>query len=195
MRKYLLTLCLVVLPLTANSALIDYDSITYDDVSGLAWLDATTFIGQSYTQVEFQMREGALYEGYRHATKSEVGELFFTQLGLPFGYDGVTLPAVDTLIDLFGNTSVSTPDVTGVFALSQPDSGIPATFEAAFHRHNIGTSEVIFNGHQGLSITDSDVGHWIVTEAFTPPAVPIPATVWLFGSGLISLIGFARRKA
>ena len=30
---------------------------------------------------------------------------------------------------------------------------------------------------------------------FTVPAVPIPAAAWLFGSGLIGLIGFARRKA
>jgi len=28
-----------------------------------------------------------------------------------------------------------------------------------------------------------------------PPAVPVPAAVWLFGSGLIGLIGLARRKA
>lgn len=27
-----------------------------------------------------------------------------------------------------------------------------------------------------------------------PPSVPLPASVWLFGSGLIGLIGFARRK-
>ena len=27
------------------------------------------------------------------------------------------------------------------------------------------------------------------------PAVPVPAAVWLFGSGLIGLIGFARKKA
>jgi hypothetical protein len=44
MRKYLLSACIIALPLTANSALIDYGSITYDDVSKLAWLDATTFI-------------------------------------------------------------------------------------------------------------------------------------------------------
>jgi hypothetical protein len=25
-------------------------------------------------------------------------------------------------------------------------------------------------------------------------AVPVPAAVWLFGSGLIGLVGFARRK-
>ncbi len=28
-----------------------------------------------------------------------------------------------------------------------------------------------------------------------PPAVPIPAAAWLFGSGLLGLIGIARRRA
>jgi len=27
-----------------------------------------------------------------------------------------------------------------------------------------------------------------------PPAVPVPAAVWLFGSGLLGLVGVARRK-
>jgi hypothetical protein len=30
---------------------------------------------------------------------------------------------------------------------------------------------------------------------FAPSAVPVPAAVWLFGSGLLGLIGIARRKA
>lgn len=30
--------------------------------------------------------------------------------------------------------------------------------------------------------------------SFTPTVVPVPAAVWLFGSGLIGLIGLARRK-
>jgi probable HAF family extracellular repeat protein len=36
-----------------------------------------------------------------------------------------------------------------------------------------------------------------LTDAFllTPTTVPIPAAVWLFGSGLLGLIGMARRKA
>ena len=29
----------------------------------------------------------------------------------------------------------------------------------------------------------------------TPTAVPVPAAVWLFGSGLLGLVGVARRKA
>ena len=33
-----------------------------------------------------------------------------------------------------------------------------------------------------------------VLADWTPSAVPIPATMWLFGSGLLGLIGMARRK-
>ena len=33
-----------------------------------------------------------------------------------------------------------------------------------------------------------------VSNTFTVSSVPIPAAVWLFGSGLIGLIGVARRK-
>ncbi|RDH86144.1 MAG: hypothetical protein DIZ80_01355 [endosymbiont of Galathealinum brachiosum] len=29
---------------------------------------------------------------------------------------------------------------------------------------------------------------------YTPSAVPVPAAIWLFGSGLVGLVGFARRK-
>jgi hypothetical protein len=34
-----------------------------------------------------------------------------------------------------------------------------------------------------------------LTVNFTPAAVPIPAAVWLFGTALIGLIGFGKRKA
>lgn len=35
----------------------------------------------------------------------------------------------------------------------------------------------------------------VTLTAIDMPAVPIPAAVWMFGSGLIGLIGLARRKA
>lgn len=38
-------------------------------------------------------------------------------------------------------------------------------------------------------------GEWAVqTDDFRAMVVPIPAAVWLFGSGLIGLVGVARRK-
>ena len=42
-------------------------------------------------------------------------------------------------------------------------------------------------------VSGFDAGHWVRLEAETS-IVPIPAAVWLFGSGLIGLIGIARRK-
>jgi hypothetical protein len=46
----------------------------------------------------------------------------------------------------------------------------------------------------GISHTSNGGGTWDYTWTFEVAAVPIPAAAWLFGSGLLSLIGVARRK-
>jgi len=38
------------------------------------------------------------------------------------------------------------------------------------------------------------LGNGICSAGSCPPAVPVPAAIWLFGSGLFGLIGFARSK-
>jgi hypothetical protein len=43
------------------------------------------------------------------------------------------------------------------------------------------------------TITLSNAG--VLTVSGTTPAVPLPAAVWLFGSGLLGLVGVGRRKA
>ena len=50
------------------------------------------------------------------------------------------------------------------------------------------------NPSQGLVIKDFNRYSWAV-HAGNVGAVPVPAAVWLFGSGLLGLIGVARRKA
>jgi len=50
------------------------------------------------------------------------------------------------------------------------------------------------NGAQHSSSVDMNHLYWFrSTEAQTASVVPVPAAVWLFGSGLIGLVGFARR--
>jgi len=46
----------------------------------------------------------------------------------------------------------------------------------------------------GVSFDDFDnlFGDWNTTVEITP--VPVPAAIWLFGSGLLGLVGVARRK-
>jgi len=41
---------------------------------------------------------------------------------------------------------------------------------------------------------ESDTSYSMTVTAAGIPAIPVPAAIWLFGSGLIGLIGVARRK-
>ena len=52
------------------------------------------------------------------------------------------------------------------------------------------------DGIPGLSMIDGPFGGYNANFNFTaaPAAIPVPAAVWLFGSGLLGLVGVARRK-
>jgi hypothetical protein len=47
-----------------------------------------------------------------------------------------------------------------------------------------------------LTVTGNDVpsGNFYDNVSLAPSAVPVPAAVWLFGSGLLGLVGVARRR-
>ena len=54
------------------------------------------------------------------------------------------------------------------------------------------TSEYFSSYLTGFDDGDSLYGEWQTTVAISP--VPVPAALWLFGSGLIGLIGISRRR-
>jgi hypothetical protein len=45
-----------------------------------------------------------------------------------------------------------------------------------------------------LGTGDIDFDDMMVRAKFTSTVVPVPAAAWLFGSGLLGLIGMARRR-
>lgn len=69
----------------------------------------------------------------------------------------------------------------------------------------IDTDGTVFTGDDGVGGSQMDNGPFegfnfnfdftsMTNEVIVVPAIPIPATVWLFGSGLLGLVGVARRK-
>ena len=50
------------------------------------------------------------------------------------------------------------------------------------------------DGILGLKMIDGPFSNNSANFNFTAAAVPVPAAVWLFGSGLLGLVGVARRK-
>ena len=57
-----------------------------------------------------------------------------------------------------------------------------------------GTQYLTVSGNKGTIFQPGCDGCTVAIDRILPAAVPIPATVWLFGSGLIGIIGMARRK-
>jgi hypothetical protein len=61
--------------------------------------------------------------------------------------------------------------------------------------HSASTANIQFF-IQGVGIQDLNDESWAMDNlTVTVAPVPVPATVWLFGSGLLGLIGFARRRS
>lgn len=125
---------------------------------------------------------------------------------MPPGYDW----SYTSLLTLGGQTTITlnniTLDLGRVYELtawinSDVQSGLSATAGSQTvlgvdfgHTMSFPTSGAVFNLPEGFTINSADGAivnnQWIDPR---PAVVPIPAAVWLFGSGLVGLAGIARR--
>jgi hypothetical protein len=83
-----------------------------------------------------------------------------------------------------------------IFDLTVGSDGLTATqisFAPAFERGEGIYSALIGNGTFGINTGNFDTPI-DYTMTFETTVVPVPAAVWLFGSGLLCLAGMARRK-
>jgi len=187
---------------SANAALIDNGGFTTDSVSGLDWLDLSVTQSQSYNSAPGRN------VGWRYATNSEIEGLFSV------AFDGYTdTNAIKHYSD--SNVSGSYADQTEdaqIFASLFGSSGVTSSFNATlgFYRdesnilRQMGLNQYSsysrvfsdentnnWNGYEGLGVSGNGV--FLVRESVS--VVPVPAAVWLFGSGLLGLVGVARRRA
>ena len=124
-------------------------------------------------------RQSAMYGSYGYnCTGSELGNMFYNVLG-GTAYSDIAV-SHNANYDLFSN-------IVSGFYWSETD------FET-----DEGTSAWTFRFDRGEQRTFNksivDFYAWAVHDGDVS-AVPVPAAVWLFGSGLIGLVGFARHKA
>ncbi len=102
-----------------------------------------------------------------------------------FGGSGISTGAIDNAVGTVSNVMVNAAsNVNGDFVVASIQF------------------QVIGNGSSALSLTEFALNPWanggyainpvFVDETFS--TIPVPAAVWLFGSGLIGLIGIAKRK-
>ena len=208
----------MLLPLSANSAIIDLGNITRDTGTGLDWLDVTATSGLSVNDVLAELGEGRLYEGWRYGTATEVDKLITNFGFIPvtpcnLGYTNCVAnqpgddPIIETIIRTLGDTYAQ------AFPNFDFGNGAGETFGYVLDDINNFSTYSIFilqdyefidncqsarcpflsDGPDNIFIGGSSnarTGSFLVQES----PVPIPAAVYLFGSALLGLITIGRRK-
>ena len=148
--------------------------LTVDGISG--WRLPNTLQPDPSCSVQVNTSAGFQGEG-AHCTGSEMGHLFYTELG---GLSGVPITTThNSFYNLFTNIPVNFPDYWSATNYA------PDTRYAWIFGFDTGGQAIDGTGRYYLA--------WAVHPGDVA-AVPVPAAASLFGSGLLGLIGVARRK-
>lgn len=216
--KIVITIIAIALSTSTKAALISQDLntlgdglLTYDDETGLQWLDLSeTYINRyynsyfSYEEIVTGFSTGGAFEGYRYATVAETQDLLI-KFGLPqidyrnespneayrnaITYMSETMGVTDNQPYYNGTQGIAVDSDENVSIFGGTSSDLE---QCAADNANCTDWQYIL-ADQGSLINNPAqtyaVGHFLVVSA-----VPVPAAIWLFGSGLIGLVGFARRK-
>jgi len=203
-----------------NAALMEQDLfsagdglVTFDSMTGLQWLDVTETVGLSYGDVLNSQYITDL--SFRYATQQELISLYdhaggsgdylvprnsngdYNGVPVPENYDAATL-----LLTLMGCTSYIVGQTCdsddqdwhiGMYG-EQVVSGLQTASAVNTYNNSFAYGDA---GILWLDWVDSvpgrtttDFGSYLVRVN----PVPIPAAVWLFGTGILGLIGFSKRR-
>ena len=131
---------------------------------------------------------GSLFSSF--GTYNQSGSVAaFGRAGTPFTI------SLDTSVNLSIGQVAPSSDVSSlVWALADPIVTIDPTWEFA---SNFSLEEVVnpmeISGF-GILPANLDLGEIPTQLVMAPNAVPVPAAVWLFGTALIGLVGFSKRR-
>ncbi len=208
--KNLLTIAILAFSFNASAAYVHVagDNFFTNDVNGQEWLRLDETIGVTIPTVL------ATHTDYRYATKAEVQDLlnfFFptAMYGVSTVFGGgnnTTGVAVDGSVSQLWLDAVPYFDTVGSIVAWDNSWEIAKGIYKVNGYHLSGAERLNASRYNDdfvrVSGTEQTTyiqtwktypyyGSWLVKDV---PAVPVPAAVWLFGSGLLGLVGVARRK-
>jgi len=211
---------LLLVSVQVNAALTSIDwkttgdgLITRDD-NGLEWLDVSETMGRSYNDVSSKLGSGQEFDGFRYSTRDELAGLWDSAGGDNNFYDG-TSTQNDGLFDILApylseNLPANRPDLgtpwNGYAIIGAHCAPIPslcATWEGGDQQwYSVMSPDINSSNNPETDFFYIDNG-WIKNDTSRPvyasglvrvSEVPIPAAIWLFGTALIGLVGFGKRR-
>lgn len=194
------------------ASLIDHGTYITDTASRLDWLKLTETFNRSYDDVSSKFGTGQEFEGWVYATGEQFEALVFNQgatamtctngtmfCGWSADNNGIAAP----MINLLGDTGEQQLNGELTPGLTVWTVGILADVHDANSHWEAELYDYDFNpltsAQDNISTHDTFIDNAILPNyggsfLVRVSAVPIPGAVWLFGSGLLGLIGMARRR-
>ncbi len=218
--SHLLTSAILFLTSTASqAATITYGSLQTDNAAGSLYI-TDTLTGRVYSRQDaFDMTysqtvaaiaegSGSIWEGWKIATSTTADEFASAMLYNPTtgtssstcgGADvfGVSCGTINGWVDnSFGASWDNNLDSFAFLSTEDTPNG-RNTLIGNVHIHN-GNVLAMFDDSWTIADLDSAIGPYgvdlMLYNDAGVSAVPVPAAVWLFGSGLFALTGIARRR-
>lgn len=191
---------------SAQAVLIDKGNTTIDTASGLEWLDLPLTVGQSYNSIIGGFG-GYAAQGYVHATRSQLCGLFgslgdtITNCSTAGNTDDALDPTnSQVLVDLLGATFTIDMfnSAIGIF-----DSGLTGSNRVGVGCLDAEMRTCIETTPAGLSSRAQTLQDWTSLNGATlfagnylvrASSLPEPATIAIFGLGLVGLGAATRRS-
>lgn len=192
-------------PVNATLIETDYQAagdklLTQDSVTNLQWLDLTSTLSISYSDMLNQLGPGGLYEGFRYATVNDIDTLQ-VDAGLFPGLSTSSYSVhISNAIDLMNMVGITVPagSTSAYFTYgitSTPFDPTTSTNDRIVRGFEITSGGAFVKTLQGV-INDGQssyqTGSWLVRE--TPSPVPIPGALFLFISGFSMILGYIRKS-
>ena len=179
---------------SGDDAVFGVDAITIDTATGLEWLDWTLSAGISCNDIETEFGPDGDFEGWGHATVSQVS-VFFEHAGIIADgeYHEANFAPVSELLGLVGTTYWQ-PDfkVSFVYTGDTPSPGYRVGSRIALDENPQEGFADPDNGHYSETSSDAAKGHALVRVI--QAEVPEPSTITLLAVGLFGIGGYATRK-
>lgn len=178
--------------ISLHDSVFGTDSVTLDTSTGLQWLDLNKSRSRRFDTVIAQSGIGGQFEGWRHATRAEIENLFYVSAAIPIGQHS---PANQALVELMNLLSSQSRQFVGRVIFS---SGFFDDSATGTDVHRVGYAELErFSqriGNHFVRTSSSEIrddwilrdhssgAHWLVR------AVPEPTSniIWLLAICLSS---------
>ncbi len=200
MINALFTLIAIIFALNSNAALVDNGTYSTDDVNNIDYLHLDQTVGLSFFDLVYSDNSNYIANGWTLTSQTAIQAMSES--------DRIQINALSASTFIITDNSMFSGQFDGgdpfnyiIYDLwNQGTTHIPATnSNASAFTHFDSATVSLQRVSTGYDPTPPDptTPDPIIPDPTTPdpiPGVPIPAASWLFGSALVGLVGFKRKK-